>query len=268
MRRYNILVTGVGAIIGYGIISSLRKSRYDCFIVGMDIYDDAAGQVWCDVFLQAIPAADENYIAFLKQVIDEYHIDLVFFGTEQEIQKCPNISRVIDEEGNSHISIILGPLEKTRWSAMVVGMIDSASETDTIDITICANSYGVCDTYTHRSILSAIDRCKASVTTHAGALTTIGDVAVWLSGDVLKYSKKMSFIMIRQPLTGFEGDIADYESKIAGAKESWKEFSGYVAERGLFTKSELATMFETRGLLCLYGRELEARVANLKTIED
>ena len=187
---------------------------------------------------------------------------------EQEIQKCPNISRVIDEEGNSHISIILGPLEKTRWSAMVVGMIDSASETDTIDITICANSYGVCDTYTHRSILSAIDRCKASVTTHAGALTTIGDVAVWLSGDVLKYSKKMSFIMIRQPLTGFEGDIADYESKIAGAKESWKEFSGYVAERGLFTKSELATMFETRGLLCLYGRELEARVANLKTIED
>ena len=25
MRRYNILVTGVGAIIGYGVIASLRK---------------------------------------------------------------------------------------------------------------------------------------------------------------------------------------------------------------------------------------------------
>ena len=88
MRKYNILVTGVGAIIGYGIISSIRKSRYDCFIVGMDIYYDAVGQVWCDEFVQADLAADDHYIDFLKSVIEKYRIDLVFFGTEQEIQKC------------------------------------------------------------------------------------------------------------------------------------------------------------------------------------
>ena len=88
MKKYNILVTGIGAIIGYGVISSLRKSKYDCFIVGMDIFDDAAGQVWCDKFVQAILAADKNYISFLKEQIDKYKIDLVFFGTEQEIQKC------------------------------------------------------------------------------------------------------------------------------------------------------------------------------------
>lgn len=88
MRKYNILVTGVGAIIGYGVISSLRKSKYDCFIVGMDIFKDATGQVWCDEFVQAILAADDNYISFLKKVIDKYSIDLVFFGTEQEIKKC------------------------------------------------------------------------------------------------------------------------------------------------------------------------------------
>lgn len=88
MRKYNILVTGVGAIIGYGVISSLRKSKYQCNIIGMDIYSDAVGQVWCDHFLQAIPAADENYINFLNETIDKYHIDLVFFGTEQEIQRC------------------------------------------------------------------------------------------------------------------------------------------------------------------------------------
>ena len=64
MRKYNILVTGIGAIIGYGVISSLRKSKYDCNIVGMDIYDDAVGQVWCDEFIQAIPAADDGYISF------------------------------------------------------------------------------------------------------------------------------------------------------------------------------------------------------------
>lgn len=88
MRKYNILVTGVGAIIGYGIISSLRNSKYDCFIVGIDIFYDAAGQVWCDRFEKAVPAADEKYIPFLKGLIDKYNIDLVFFGTEQEIKKC------------------------------------------------------------------------------------------------------------------------------------------------------------------------------------
>ena len=88
MKKYNILVTGVGAIIGYGVISSLIKSKYDCNIVGMDIYDDAVGQVWCDDFVQSILASDAGYIDFLKGIIDKYNIDLVFFGTEQEIKKC------------------------------------------------------------------------------------------------------------------------------------------------------------------------------------
>lgn len=88
MRKYNILVTGVGAIIGYGVISSLRKSKYDVRIVGMDIFDDAVGQVWSDVFIQAIPAALPEYIPFLRKCIAEHDIDLVFFGTEQEIEKC------------------------------------------------------------------------------------------------------------------------------------------------------------------------------------
>lgn len=88
MRKYNILVTGVGAIIGYGVIASLRKSKFDCNIIGMDIFYDAAGQVWCDEFVQSILAADEEYISFLKKQIDKYDIDLVFFGTEQEIKKC------------------------------------------------------------------------------------------------------------------------------------------------------------------------------------
>ena len=88
MRKYNVLVTGVGAIIGYGVISSLKRSKYDVKIVGMDIFADAVGQLWSDVFIQAIPAADPGYIPFLKKCIAEHDIDLVFFGTEQEIEKC------------------------------------------------------------------------------------------------------------------------------------------------------------------------------------
>ena len=50
MRQINALVTGIGTIIGYGIIDSLRKSKYDVNIVGMDINPDAVGKNWCDEF--------------------------------------------------------------------------------------------------------------------------------------------------------------------------------------------------------------------------
>lgn len=84
MKRYNILVTGVGAIIGYGLIKSLRRCKYPVHITGTDIYDDAYGQYICDDFIVAKPAADEDYPEWLRSVIIEREIDLVLFGVEQE----------------------------------------------------------------------------------------------------------------------------------------------------------------------------------------
>lgn len=120
MRKYNILVTGVGAIIGYGVITSLRKSKYDINIVGMDIYDDAVGQVWCDKFIQAILAASDDYIPFLKKCIDDNDIDLVFFGTEQEIAKCYSCK---DELGDYYKKLVINEdrlldLSEDKWETM------------------------------------------------------------------------------------------------------------------------------------------------------
>lgn len=87
MKRYNILATAVGAVVGYGIVESLRLSGYDLHIVGTDIFDDAVGQYFADDFVVATPAASDDYIPFLKRTIDEKQIDLVLFGIEQEIDK-------------------------------------------------------------------------------------------------------------------------------------------------------------------------------------
>ncbi len=87
MKKYNILVTGIGAIIGYGIVRSLRQCRYDVNIVGMDVYPDAVGQRWCDTFVQAVWASEPGYCDFVSHVIDQYGIDLVFPGLEPEILK-------------------------------------------------------------------------------------------------------------------------------------------------------------------------------------
>lgn len=84
--KYNILVTGVGAIIGYGIIQALRKTRVDLHICGMDIYADAVGQRWCDSFVSCPLAADPGYVDFLRDLIRDRQIDLVMFGVEAEAQ--------------------------------------------------------------------------------------------------------------------------------------------------------------------------------------
>ncbi len=90
MKQFRILVTAVGAIVGYGIIESLRLSGYSVHIVGSDIFPDAVGQYFADDFVVAEPAASPSYLDFLKTTVDEHQIDLVLFGIEQEISAVSN----------------------------------------------------------------------------------------------------------------------------------------------------------------------------------
>lgn len=84
--KYNILVTGVGAIIGYGIVNSLQKSDIDCNITGIDIYADAIGRVWCDHFIQGTMADDPLFENFIADLVARFNIDLIIPGIEQDIQ--------------------------------------------------------------------------------------------------------------------------------------------------------------------------------------
>lgn len=111
------LVTGVGAIIGYGVIKSLRKSNMNVYIVGMDIYDDAVGQHWCDDFIKAKYAVDPDYLNFLQEVVEQYKIDIVFFGTEQEIYRVNQEREMLGKFINKLVvnkSAILN-LSKDKW---------------------------------------------------------------------------------------------------------------------------------------------------------
>ena len=84
----NVLVTGVGAIIGYGIINSLKmQNKYDVRIVGMDIYDDAYGQFLCDKFYIAERADSPRYLDFINNVIAQECVDLIIPGIEQDMYR-------------------------------------------------------------------------------------------------------------------------------------------------------------------------------------
>ena len=82
---YNILVTGVGAIIGYGIVRTLKKSPLPLRVMGVDIYSHAVGQYWCDGFQPICRTDDPAYADTLKHQIDKWSIDLVIPAIEQDV---------------------------------------------------------------------------------------------------------------------------------------------------------------------------------------
>ena len=69
MKKFNVLVTGVSAIIGYGVAEALRSSKYDVTIIGVSIYDIAAGEQWCDVYEKGPMGTSEQFPKFIYDTI-------------------------------------------------------------------------------------------------------------------------------------------------------------------------------------------------------
>ena len=80
-----VLVTGVGAIIGYGILRSMRQASRPLRLIGADIFPDAVGQAWVDEFVQAPLTADAGYLAWLEKTIIDNGVNLVMPGIEQDV---------------------------------------------------------------------------------------------------------------------------------------------------------------------------------------
>ena len=111
-----ILVTGVGAIIGYGIIRSLRASRFPVRIVGMDIYADAVGQRWCDVFEQAVRADQPGYGEHVAGLIRRHSVDLVIPGIEQDVHRLA-VDRLLTPLAETNARYALNDPELIRIAA-------------------------------------------------------------------------------------------------------------------------------------------------------
>lgn len=82
-----VLVTGVGALIGQGIVASLRLADPAIRIIGLDRSPDAVGQHACDAFVvkPALPENSPAYAGFWRELIEREAIDLLMPGIEQDV---------------------------------------------------------------------------------------------------------------------------------------------------------------------------------------
>ena len=81
----NILVTGVGAIIGYGITRTLKSLDLPICVTGVDIFPHAVGQYWCDSFESVVKTNDLEYSNCILKVIKKHRINVILPAIEQDV---------------------------------------------------------------------------------------------------------------------------------------------------------------------------------------
>lgn len=117
-----VLVTGVGAVIGQGIIKSLIKkntnSKKKLFIIGLDKKNDSVGKYLCNRFFVKpnFRETSAEYYKFWRDMIIKEKIDLVIPGIEDDLyflnRKRKELAEITQIAiNNSHIISIC----KDKW---------------------------------------------------------------------------------------------------------------------------------------------------------
>ncbi len=96
-NKGTILVSGASGIVGYGILRSLRNSGYR--LIGTTIYEISPADCFSDVVLRPPKTVDENYITWLIETINEYSIDMIIPGIEDDMSVWNKNRSVIEKTG-------------------------------------------------------------------------------------------------------------------------------------------------------------------------
>ncbi|QAA94689.1 ATP-grasp domain-containing protein [Pollutimonas thiosulfatoxidans] len=112
-----VLITGVGAIMGYGLLRSIRAADPEIILIGTDIYPEAVGRAWCDFFEQAPLTSSPNYLEWLLDTTRRHQVDLIVPGIEQDVHRLSD-NRDYFSEGRGKLAINrkeLIDLSRDKW---------------------------------------------------------------------------------------------------------------------------------------------------------
>jgi carbamoyl-phosphate synthase large subunit len=107
LAQLTVFVTGAGALLGQGILRSLRASRLDLRIITGDPDPRAAGHWLGDVALLIPPAADPAYVARIEEIIAAERVALVLVGTDVELPALAGARREL--EARHRVRVVVSP---------------------------------------------------------------------------------------------------------------------------------------------------------------
>ncbi|MFU8805191.1 MAG: ATP-grasp domain-containing protein [Bradymonadaceae bacterium] len=81
----NVLITGAGALLGQGIIRTLRASSLEVTIAAVDPNPLSAGLYWADRSYIVPMADDPTYLAAIEDILERERPDVVLIGTDVEL---------------------------------------------------------------------------------------------------------------------------------------------------------------------------------------
>lgn len=79
-----IIVTGIGGVVGQGIVRNIRAAGLDVRIVGINVTPISAGNHLCDAVHVVPYAVDANYIGAVITIIRSEHAQLIIPSTDYE----------------------------------------------------------------------------------------------------------------------------------------------------------------------------------------
>jgi carbamoyl-phosphate synthase large subunit len=82
-----VLVTGAGAVLGQGIIKSLRMAETPYHIIAVDPDPRAVGLYWADQAYLVPLAMDPSYLEVVCRILEREKPDVVLIGTDVELTK-------------------------------------------------------------------------------------------------------------------------------------------------------------------------------------
>ena len=82
----SILITGVGAVIGQGIIKSLRMDDQGYRLVGVDSNPFAVGLDWADKGYVVPKTSEDNWAEMIIEICRNERVKMVLCGIEQDVE--------------------------------------------------------------------------------------------------------------------------------------------------------------------------------------
>jgi carbamoyl-phosphate synthase large subunit len=105
MSKFKVGITGVGSLLGQGILRSLKQSTLEVTTVGFCVDKYSTGLYWCDESYFIPYAKDSDFIIKLIDAILSSGINVLLVGTDVELNKIAQNKEIIEKRCNVIILI-------------------------------------------------------------------------------------------------------------------------------------------------------------------